>query len=229
MANHNADSAKKEGCLKGAINRFSNDPLFSEIVCNSAGAVLNLVLAALNGYSGYANHNPWSQSMAFYFLVLGLMTIYVTLCIGKPENRSARMVMKQCGVCIMILGVAIASFMYLYVIGHEIMQLSAGTVWALTIFTLVLAFLSIYNTYQYRNSDLVRHAFQRVSLATTVGSLVLLEIQLLGTFGQDLNPTFVTAIETVTTLIAVAVLIIFGRSLLVRADEVVDVPMKERG
>ena len=225
MVKHEMEDTKEEGWLTHAIHRFGSDPLFGEIVCNSAGAVLNLVLAILNGYAGYTDHSPWSQSMAFYFLVLALMTMYVTFCIGKPENRSARTVMRQCGVCIMLLGVAIAVFMYLYVIGHELMRLSAGVAWALTVFTLVLGGLSIYNTYQYRNNDFVRHAIQRVSLAATIGSLVLLEIQLLATFGGGLDPAFVTAVETVTTLVAVALLLIFGRSLLVRADEVKDVAM----
>lgn len=225
MAKRDTESPKEESWLKHVIHRFRNDALFGEVVCNSAGAVLNLALAALNGYQGFVNHSPWSQSMAFYFLVLGLMTMYVTFCIGKPQGRSARTVMRQCGVCIILLGIAIAAFMYLYVIGHELMQLTPGTAWALTILTLVLAGLAIYNTYQYRNSDLVRHAFQRVSLATTVGSLVLLEVQLLATFDTGLNPALVTAIETITAAVAVVLLVIFGKSLLARANEVKDIAM----
>ena len=89
MVKHEMEDTKEEGWLTHVIHRFGSDPLFGEIVCNSAGAVLNLVLAILNGYAGYTDHSPWSQSMAFYFLVLALMTMYVTFCIGKSENRSA--------------------------------------------------------------------------------------------------------------------------------------------
>ena len=219
MAERETEDATEGGWLAHVIHRFGSDPLFGEIVANS---VLNLVLAAANGYAGYADHNPWSQSMAFYFLVLGLMTLYVTFCIGKPENRSTRIVMRQCGVCIMLLGAAIGVFMYLYVIRRELMTLSVGVAWAITVLTIVLAGLSIYNTYQYRKSDLARHAFQRVSLAATIGSLVLLEIQLLATFGGGLEPALVTAVETVTALVAVALLVVLGWSLLARANEVED-------
>ena len=119
-----------------------------------------------------------------------------------------------------------ASFMYLYVIGRELMQVSVGIAWALTILTVVLAVLAISNTYRYRKSDPVRHAFQRVSLASTIGSIVLLEIQLLGTFGGELDPALVYAVETITAVIAVALLVIFGVSLLVRANGVENVNAK---
>lgn len=225
MTQHDKKDAKKEGFFKSAIRRFTGDERFREVFFNSIGTTVNLVLAAMNGYTGFADHNPWSQSMALYFLVLGLMTAYVTFCIGKPQNRSARLVMKQCGVCLIILGAAIASFMYLYVIGHELMQVTAGFAWALTILTIVLAVLAVYNTYLYRNSDPVRHGFQRVTLAASIGGIVLLEIQLLATFGGGLDPALVIAIETVSTLIAVALLVLFGGGLLVRAKSVEDVAM----
>lgn len=187
---------------------------------------MNLVLAVLNGFLGFTNHSAWSQSMALYFLVLAAITMYVAFCISKPEKHFARTVMRQCGVCVVILGIAMASLMYLYVIGRELMQVSVGIAWALTILTVVLAVLAISNTYRYRKSDPVRHAFQRVSLASTIGSIVLLEIQLLGTFGGELDPALVYAVETITAVIAVALLVIFGVSLLVRANGVENVNAK---
>ena len=185
MAERDTEDAKKEGWIKHVIHRLGSDELFSEVFFNSIGAAVNLVLAVLNGFLGFTNHSAWSQSMSLYFLVLAAITIYVAFCISKPEKHFARTVMRQCGVCIVILGIAMASFMYLYVIGRELMQVSVGIAWALTILTVVLAVLAISNTYRYRKSDPVRHAFQRVSLASTIGSIVLLEIQLLGTFGGD--------------------------------------------
>ena len=226
IATNETQDAQKQGFLKGAIHRFLHDELFVEVFCNSIGVAVNLFLAVINGLSGYADHNPWSQSMAFYFLVLGLMTAYVAHCIGKPQGRSARKVMKQCGVCLIILGAALASLMYLYIIGHELMQISVGLAWAITVLTVVLAVLAVLNTYRFRNADSVRHAFQRVTLSGSIGGLVLLEIQLLATFGQGLDSALVTAIETVTALVAAAILILFGASLLVRAKRSEDVVMR---
>ena len=225
MAKRKTEDTERRGFLKSAIHRFSSDARFVEVFFNSIGTAVNLVLCAINGLSGWADHNPWSQSMAFYFLVLGLMTAYVTVCIGKPENRSARTVMRQCGVCLVVLGAALASLMYLYVIGHELMEVSAGVAWAITVLTVVLAGLAVYNTYQYRDSDPVRHAFQRVTLAASVGGIVLLEIQLLATFGKGLDPALVVAVETVSALVAAAILAVFGGGLLVRANSVQDVAM----
>ena len=48
----------------------------------------------------------------------------------------------------------------------------------------------------------------------------MLEIQLLATFGQGLDLTLVIAIETITAIVAVALLIIFGVSLLLRSNSV---------
>lgn len=225
MAESGAEGTKEEGWLKRTIRRFGSDDLFVESFFNSIGAFVNLALAALNGYDGFANHNPWSQSMALWFLVLGLITLYMAFCLGRPAGRSARTVMRQCGVCLIILGIAMASFMYLYVIRHELMQLSVGVAWAITILVVGLAVLAVYNTYKFRDSDPVRHAFQRVTLAASIGGLVMLELQLISTFGQGMDPVFVVALETVTAVVSVAVLVVFGVSLLVKANGVDDVAM----
>ena len=225
MAERDMDDTRKEGWLKRTISRLGSDDLFRESFFNCIGAFVNLVLAVINGYSGYVGHNPWSQSMAFYFLVLGLITLYVAFCFGRPQGRSARLVMKQCGVCLIILGIAVASLMYLYIIGHELMVASVGILWAITVLTVVLAVLAIYNTYRLRGSDPVRRAFQRVTLSASIGAIGTLEIQLLATLGQGLDPTFVTAIETISALIAAALLVIFGISLLKQAKSVEDVTM----
>lgn len=222
MTERDAEVTEKEGWLKRTISRLAKDDLFRESFFSSIGAMVNLVLAITNGWAGFTDHNPWSQSMALYFLVLGLITLYMAFCIGRPEGLSARTVVKQCGVCLILLGVAIASLMYLYVLRSELMQISVGLAWAITVLTVVLAVLAIYNTYLFRKSDVVRHAFQRVTLAGSVGGIVLLEIQLLATFGQGLDPTLVTTIETVTAIVAVAILVVFGGSLLVRARGVED-------
>ncbi len=216
---------KEEGWLKRTIRRLGSDDLFRESFFNCIGAGINLVLAVMNGINGYANHSAWSQSMSLYFLALGLITLYMAFCIGRPQGRSACTVMRQCGVCLIIVGIAMASFMYLYVIGREVMLLSAGIAWALTILTIVLAVLAVYNTYLFRKSDSVRHAFQRVTLAASIGGIVMLEIQLLATFGGELDPSLVVAVETTTAIVAVAILVVFGASLLVKANGVEDVAM----
>lgn len=226
MTKRDAKDAEKEGWLKRTVRRLGSDELFLESFFNSIGAIVNLVLAAMNGYNGFANSNPWSQSMALYFLILGLITLYIAFCIGRPEGRSARTVMRQCGVCLVLLGVAMASLMYLYVLRRELMQLSVGLAWAITVLTVVLAVLAVYNTHRFRNSDPVRHAFQRVTLAASIGGIVLLEIQLLATFGQGLDSALVFAIETITAVIAIALLLIFGVSLLIRANKIEDIPQR---
>lgn len=116
--------------------------------------------------------------------------------------------------------------MYLYVIRRETMLLSNGLAWAITVLTVVLLVLAIYNSYLFRKGDLVRHAIQRVTIASSVGGIVMLEIQLLGTYGQGLDQTLVFAIETVTAIVAVAILAIFGGSLLARAKSFDDASYK---
>ena len=229
MATHGSEEVKteekEEGWLKRTIRRLGTDDRFRESFFNCIGAGVNLVLAVMNGINGFLNHSAWSQSMSLYFLALGLITLYMAFCFGRPQGRSARTVMRQCGVCLIIAGIAMASFMYLYVIGHEVMLLTPGFAWALTILTIVLAVLAVYNTYLFRKSDPVRHAFQRVTLSASVGGIVMLEIQLLATFGGGLDSALVVAIETVTAIVAVAILVVFGGSLLVKANDVEDYAM----
>ncbi|MDO4798805.1 MAG: hypothetical protein Q4A01_12390 [Coriobacteriales bacterium] len=225
MVGRNAEDNKKEGWLKRTLRRLSSDDLFLESCFTSFGAIVNLVLAVLNCYNGLVDHSQWSLTMALYFLILGLITLYLAFCLGRPAGRSACTVLRQCGVCLILLGIALAAFMYLYVIGRELMQLSVGLAWALTILVVVLAVLAIYNTYRFRKSDPVRHAIQRVTLSSSIGGIVTLEIQLLATFGLELDPALVFAIETITAIVAVAVLVIFGVSLLVKSNSVGNVAM----
>ncbi len=49
--------------------------------------------------------------------------------------------------------------------------------------------------------------------------------QLLATLGQGMDPALVIAIETVTAIVAVAILLVFGISLLVQSNRVEDVSM----
>ena len=225
MAGRDAEDIKEEGWLKRVLRRLSSDDLFLESCFNSFGAIVNLALAVLNCYNGFVNQSQWSLAMALYFLILGLITLYLAFCLGRPEGRSARTVMRQCGVCLILLGIAMATFMHLYVVGRELMQLSVGLAWALTILIVVLAVVAIYNTYRFRKSDPVRHAIQRVVLSSSIGGIVMLEVQLLATFGLGLDPALVIAIETITTIVAVAVLVIFGVSLLISSNNVEDVTM----
>ena len=94
------DEEKDEGWLKRTIRRLSSDDLFRESFFNCIGAGVNLVLAIMNGINGFTNHSAWSQSMSLYFLALGLITLYMAFCLGRPQGRSARTVMRQCGVCL---------------------------------------------------------------------------------------------------------------------------------
>ena len=94
------DEEKDEGWLKRTIRRLGSDDLFRESFFNCIGAGVNLVLSVMNGINGFTNHSAWSQSMSLYFLTLGLITLYMAFCLGRPQGRSARTVMRQCGVCL---------------------------------------------------------------------------------------------------------------------------------
>ena len=94
VAARDEEDTKKEVWLKRTVHRLFSDDLFMESCFNSIGAVVNFVLAILNGYNGIVNNNPWSLTMAFYFLVLCMITFYVAFCIGRPKGRSARTVMR---------------------------------------------------------------------------------------------------------------------------------------
>ena len=94
------DEEKDEGWLKRTIRRLGSDDLFRESFFNCIGAGVNLVLSVMHGITGFTNHSAWSQSMSLYFLTLGLITLYMAFCLGRPQGRSARTVMRQCGVCL---------------------------------------------------------------------------------------------------------------------------------
>lgn len=223
MAEGNEQITTEEGWLKRILRRFIGDDLFREVFIDSCAGALNLGLAILNGWFGFSNHSAWSQTMSFYFLVLSAVTVYVAACIGKPEGRSARSVIRRCGICIMVLGVALAVFMFLSVIGREVICFSAGIGWILTVINLTCVGLAIWFAYQYRNADWVRRAFQRVSLAGALGSLLMLEVQTVGTYGQGWDMTVVNAVETVSTVVIVSLLVVLGKSLIKKANEIEDV------
>lgn len=192
---------------------------FKRVVLLCIGPALNSVLAIFNGIVAISQGSPWAGTLSGYFAVLCFMGSYVAACSIKPKENSARTVLTVCGVSIIILAMAI-TFIKCQVVGNSTNEtLHPFAMIALAAFTFATAVTTIINATKARHGDSYRQAFLRISVASMLGALMMLEQQMLGTFGEitDTSADTIIAIETASGAVVVLVLVAMGISLLAKA------------
>lgn len=126
----------------------------------------------------------------------------------------------MCGISIIVLAVAIAFIMY-RVIGdlcNDVFHPFATI--ALAAFTFATAAKAIFDATKARHGDSHQQAFLRISVASMLGALMMLEQQMLGTFGELTDTLTATTIEGVSGAVVVLLLLAMGVSLLAKARKI---------
>jgi hypothetical protein len=181
------------------------------------GAIVNAVLAIFNGVVGFSQSLLWEQSMAVYFAILCFMGSYVAACSIKPERHSERNVMMVCGISIIVLAVSIAFVKYL-IIGESHKEAYHPYVMIfLAAFTFATAAIAIADAFKARNGNGYQQAFLRVSIASMLGAMMILEMQMLSTFAGPADASAAFAIEVASGAAFVLLLLLMGVSLIAKS------------
>ena len=178
------------------------------------GAAMNFTLAVFNGVVGFSQPSLWTLSMAAYFAVLCLMGSYVAVCTLKPERHSARSVMAVCGACIIILAASIAFLKYVTISESHNEELHPIVMIGMAAFTFATAAIAIVDATKARKGNGYQQAFLRISIASMLGAMMVLENQMLGTFAEPGEAATTFAIEAASGAAVVLLLLLMGVSLI---------------
>lgn len=190
---------------------------FMRIAPLCIGAIVNAVLALFNGVVGFSQSSLWEQSMAVYFAILCFMGSFVAACSIKPERHSERSVMMVCGISIIVLAASMAFVKYLIIGQSHYEVLHPYVMIFLAAFTFVTAVISIVDATKARNGNGYQQAFLRISISSMLGAMMVLEMQMLGTFAGPADASAAFAIEVASGAAFVLLLLLMGVSLIAKS------------
>ena len=195
------------------------DQQFMKAVNLCSGAAMNCALAVFNGIVGFSQPSLWTQSMAAYFAVLCIMGSYVAVCTLKPERHSARSVMVVCGICIIGLAVSIAFIKYVAIGESHNEVLHPVVMIGMAAFTFATAAIAVVDATKARKGNGYQQAFLRISIASMLGAMMVLENQMLGTFAELSDAATTFAIEAASGAAVVLLLLSMGIWLIAKSKK----------
>ena len=201
------------------VDRFLHDPPFANLVTLCAGAFGNLALAIYNGAMWLMNPSPWSGAMTVYFVALVIMSSLVAASTGSNGKLSWRTVATACGPTLVALAAIVAVIMYLCIVDAHNDVLPEFAIIALAAFTFYNAIVAIVTATKTRKGDLRQQTLLRVSIAGSIGALLILEMQMFGTYADLATPQLVMVMEAISGGIGSLLLLLMGFSLLSKLRE----------
>lgn len=198
----------------GFVDRFLHDPSFARLVTLCAGAFGNLALAVFNAVTWLMNPSPWSGIMTVYFVALVIMSSLVAASTGSDGRLSWRVVAAVCGATLIALAVIVAIIMYLCIVTRHNDVLPEFAILALAAFTFYNAIVAIVTATKTRKGDLQQQTLLRVSIAGSIGALLILEMQMFGTYADLATPQLIVTMEAISGGIGALLLLLMGFSLI---------------
>ena len=198
------------------VDRFLHDPPFANLLTLCAGAFGNLAFAVFNGVLWLMDSSLWSGAMTLYFVALVIMSSLVAASTGSDGKLSWRSAAAVCGVTLVALAVILAAIMYLCIAeGHNdaLPEFVMIAVAAFTFYDVVVAIVTATKTMK---GDLRQQTLLRVSLAGMVGALLILEMQMFGTYADLVDPQVVVVMEAVSGGVGSLLVLLMGFSLILK-------------
>ena len=198
----------------GVVDRFLHDQSFADLVTLCLGAFGNLVFVVFEAVLWWMDPSPWYGAMTIYFAALVVMGSLVAASTGSNGKLSWRTVAGACGVTLIALAVILAVIMYLCVVNGYVDPPPEFLVIAIAAFTFYNAIVAIITATKTRKGDLRQQTMLRVSIASTIGALLILEMQMFGTYAAIADPMVVFVTEAISGGVGALLLVLMGCSLL---------------
>ena len=200
-----------------AVRRIAQDAPLRDLALRCAGTFLNFALAVFNAVVAQIQSSLWNHVMAGYFVVLTFLGSWVAMCMKRPDRYSARSVLYVCSFFMCALAIALGVLMGVCIGQHHSEQLPEILMIAMAAFTFGTTAVAVMDATRTHNGLPLQQVIARVSIAGAVGAVLVLEIQMLGTFGDPAGQLAFT-IEAISGVVAVAVVFLMGLSLFRHAN-----------
>lgn len=199
------------------VDRTLRNPQFMKDAPLCVEALVNFVLAVFNVVVGIIESSLWPFTMAAYFAILCIMGSYVAACSIKPERHSERSVMAVCGICILALAVSITFVQFLNISESHNEPFHPFAMIGMAAFTFLTAVIAIVDATKARKGNGYQQAFLRISIASMLGAMIVLEMHMLGTHAELTDASTTFALEAATGAVMVLLLVLMGISLLLKS------------
>ncbi len=200
----------------GFVDRFLHDPPFADLVILCAGAFGNLAFAVFNGVLWRMNSSMWLEAMTIYFVALVIMSSLVAASTGSGGKLPWRVTAAVCGLTLVALAVIVAVIMCLCIVEGHNDALPEFAMIAVAVFTFYNVIVAIVNATKTMRGDLRQQTLLRVSLAGAIGALLMLEMQMFGTYADLADPLLVVVMEAISGGVGVLLVLMMGCSLLAK-------------
>ena len=165
-----------------------NLSLYGMVVFNSAYALFQLCL-------GLKHHSAWFYAMAGYYLLLALIGVmlvrYTRQHVPGEEAELEWHKYRLCGVCLLIMNLALAVFTLYFVFRIRIFVHHEITTIAMAVYTFAALTMAIINVIRYRKYHSPAYSAVRdTSLVCAAVSILTLENAMLTAFGRESGEMF---------------------------------------
>ena len=194
------------------VDRFLHDQSFADLVTLCLGAFGNLVFVVFEAVLWWMDPSPWYGAMTIYFAAPVVMGSLVAASTGSNGKLSWRTVAGACGVTLIALAVIVAVIMYMCIVNGYVDPPPEFLVIAIAAFTFYNAIVAIINATKTRKGDLRQQTLLRVSIAGTIGALLMLEMQMLGTYAALTDPQTTMLLEAISGGVGTLLVLLMGCS-----------------
>lgn len=202
---------------RSVARRLVQDAPLRDLVIRCAGTFFNLTLGVFNLALAYIHNSLWNYAMACYFAVLTFMGSCVAVCMKQPGKHPARRVFRVSAAFLCALAIAFGVLVGVCIGQRHSERLPEIVMIAMAAFTFATTGVAVVDATRIHNGSPLQQVIARVTVAGAVGALLVLEIQMLGTFGDPAG-RLAFVIETISGAVAVLIVFLMGLSLFRRAN-----------
>lgn len=154
--------------------------------------------------------------MFAYFLILGVLRLYVIRSRRSTSNVFARKTVRICGIGMIVLAVTLSGIICMGIAENHHPSYPAPIMITIATYTFYLAILSVVSAIKTRKkNDNTERMLRDISLAGATGAMLSLERMMLGTFGNA-SDTFSFVMEAASGAVAFLFIALMGALLLIK-------------
>lgn len=175
--------------------KFMTDPKFKTCVSLYCSLAVNLLYAAINGFSGIWYCSVWSVTLAVYYIILAVMRFLLVRFvnhtgIGTDRIRELRSY-RLCGIILMTLNLTLSGVVILVIVQNKSFEYAGMLIFVMAMYTFYITIAAVVNLVRYRKyNSPVMSAAKVINLAAALVSMLSLETAMLSQFGKEDSPYF---------------------------------------
>ena len=177
---------------KTALGRkLLEDNLFRTLLFTAVNMGINLLYGIINGILGIAYASSWYYTMFAYYILLGLIKLYVVTAHQRADERTfCRKAPRVAGVGILLVAVILTMVVMLTISGAVGRKRNIVVMITIATFTFIIVISTAINTVKaHRKKDMLTIILRDIACSSAVGSVLSLERSMLTTFGEGADST----------------------------------------